>query len=579
MKIETPDPKDVRKSLFGPKLQDARKKALGDLMKIELKLNDKIFWWESPDVCRWEPWEESDEFAAIDPKAQDFHLHQDEYKKIESEKLFSAKQPRRCREAIEVKDFDLLAPPETMKLSVLIKDYLLPTTPVEYKVFAEQLQTFQELHREWKTILDAKKHCDESGANMKEAFDNSPWNFNICEITVGEFKKLFEQKSFQPRNLFPVEHRPMINIVTSYDQLQEIQDDREELRKQLVPDDDWLHGVPKPVKNEPLLLSELVNQVKRFNESLRPIFREIKKRGDSVTVEEKVINRRSKFQSVRQNRVSTVRMLRFVQTPPKRSEVNPKKPKARRLPTAASESQSFKETNSSIDSGDEQLEDVSESAAAFPRGQWSTRDVYEPSYDSSTKTFTFYAGKLGIFGLVTNKYSNLPLKSWEIYPSETGEKSVVMKIETRHVGIEIKIANNGYTFNITRPKKPAFQGISRPVKVFELKRILSSINLNLFPEVDASCYVANISEKHKPMEFHTYKSMAVYCLSHHYKWSEWNRQAHRRVAVFQERMVAEKSFKLVMVTPLRTACVDVHEDMNSKLSFAMNPPDQKVRNR
>ena len=53
--------KEERKSMFGKKIQEAKDVALSPLVKIEIKLSDKIIWWECPTVCRWEPWEESDE--------------------------------------------------------------------------------------------------------------------------------------------------------------------------------------------------------------------------------------------------------------------------------------------------------------------------------------------------------------------------------------------------------------------------------------------------------------------------------------------------------------------------------------
>lgn len=108
-----------------------------------------------------------------------------------------------------------------------------------------------------------------------------------------------------------------------------------------------------------------------------------------------------------------------------------------------------------------------------------------------------------------------------------------------------------------------------------------SQNINIFPEVDASCYVDNISEKHKPMEHHTYNCMATFSLSHNFASSKWNRWAHRRTAVIKSRMIDKKVFKDLMVTPLLAASVDVKEKCTDlsvvELEYEMNPPEQEVR--
>ena len=107
--------------------------------------------------------------------------------------------------------------------------------------------------------------------------------------------------------------------------------------------------------------------------------------------------------------------------------------------------------------------------------------------------------------------------------------------------------------------------------------------MNIFPENDASCYVSNITEKIDTMEYHTYKSMAQYCLSHSFSWSIWNRWASRRVTVFQSKSAEQKNFNNVMVSPVKAAFVQVKEKCTDlsvvELEYEVDPKDQKVFSR
>lgn len=49
-------------------------------------------------------------------------------------------------------------------------------------------------------------------------------------------------------------------------------------------------------------------------------------------------------------------------------------------------------------------------------GRWTNRDVHDVKYNEDKLAITFKAGRLGIFGLAINWYSNLPYQSWELRP-------------------------------------------------------------------------------------------------------------------------------------------------------------------
>lgn len=592
--------KTERKSQFNQKVIDAQQHALAGFMKVEVKLNSKFFWWESPTVCRWEPWQESEEFTTLDSKTQDFNLNYDEHVKKESEKLFTASEPRHYKKNIELNDFDLRMPPTNVKLSVLMKNYLVPMMPEEFKCFNEQLMIFEQKQKEWKLIMDEKKELEENGSqssivNLKEFFNEPLAKLDIRNITIEEFKQLFREKTFQARSLFPVELCNLIKVLENSEIAKEIQQAKTEFEalNRTSSDVKVDIGEGKPLQSEPLLLSELLQQVENVKESLRPFFKQIEVSemlGGSFSVGSESNEKQDQRKSRSKSKSLVLRIngpVKSLKDLPKTRNPNPlADTKASILSTRPSKSNDSDSLCGATveEKSVEYFAKDSLKLIQHHKGKWSSRDIYDQSYDAETKTVTFLTGRLGTFGFATRKYSNLPFKNWEVFPSceSVAESCVVMKVETRFVTVEFRITSDGYTFKIiSKIKMSPPQEVKNPVKVFELKRLLTSMNLNLFPEIDAGCYIDNISEKHKPMELHTYKSMAVYCLSHHFKWSKWNRWAHRRVAVFESRMIVKKTFKTLMVTPLKSLSVNVREKCTEldtvELDFDMNPPEQEVK--
>lgn len=545
-------------------------------MKVELKLSDKLFWFEAPVVGRWELWEESDEFNKLSEETRDFNLHHADYVKREEEKLFSAPDPGHFKETLQLEDFNLNSDDRAGTLATLFKNYIVPMMPDEYKWFNEQIEIFEQKQREWQMILDARK---DANVDLKEIFEETRMKFDISTIIPEEFDKLYEAKLFNPRNLFPKEHQTLIEVLKASDTSLSNE-------KPLITDARIPVGGAKPDRNAPFLLSELVKQIECVKESLRPFFNDIPEEAAiQFESEQKKGLKASRFTSWRENRASrlsrifreqiTAQQLSRLRSEPR--HVKPRTPVLKKSYSSSVGTSTEPEITTSV----ELPTKASPELIAHSQGKWSTRDIHDESYDKDTKTITFYASRLGTFGLTTRKYVNLPFKSWEIFPvTESSESFVKLKLETQHVTIEFDITGDGYTFQITSPSKVPFFEIKIPVKIFELKKLLSSLNLNVFPEIDASCYVKDNFEKHKPMELHTYKSMAVYCLSHHFKSNVWNRSADRRVAVFESRMIDKSDFKLMMVTPLKTASVVVRERCTPldvvELDYDIVPPDQQV---
>lgn len=561
-------------------------------MKVEITHNEK-FLFETPTVCRWEPWEESEEFAQLEPEIQHYNLKYYDYVKKEREKLFAARNPCHYKKKIVVPNFELSSPPSDLKLSVLFKNYVVPTMPVEFKFFKEQMKIFNKKQREWREILETKKDLEGvmgqrvSTVNFTVLLEETKKKIDVLKITPKEFSKIFDEKSFAPRNLFPVEHRNLIETLEKHEQPCQICDDADEPN----PSETSLGlGLPKPMDFEKLTLVELLNQVEKVKESLRPFFPELPPEDEGSLSFRSTSSGRKRGPFVRMNRAARLSL----KLPHNNEHQSIQKPSTQRSRITLRPSvRTPRRPLSSKPTANPIPTEENRSVAAQPakpelkwiphhRGKWSTRDIYEQSYDADTRTVSFHTGRLGTFGFAVKKYSNLPLKSWEMWPViESSERFVLMKVVTRHVTIGFKITNDGYTFNVTNnPKRPPIYELKNPVKVFELKKTLAGLNLNIFPEVDASCYVENICEKHKAMEFHTYKSMAVYCLSHNFKSTVWNHWADRRVAVFDSRMIAKTTSRRLMVTPLQTASVCVREVCTEldivELAYEMDPPDQEV---
>lgn len=68
---------------------------------------------------------------------------------------------------------------------------------------------------------------------------------------------------------------------------------------------------------------------------------------------------------------------------------------------------------------------------------------------------------------------------------------------------------------------------------------------DVFPSVDAFCYIEGTCEKHWPMERHLYYNIAQLSVSYNFAWSRWNMTAGRRNVVLQMREYRPEKVKQV----------------------------------
>ncbi|CAG9804934.1 unnamed protein product [Chironomus riparius] len=568
--------KEERKTLFAEKLLDAKNKALLGLNKIEIKLSDKIIWWEEPMACRFEKWEESDEFLQLDPELQDYNLNYEKYKERELQSLF--KMPyTQFQKRLRIEDFQLSAYPENIKISSLVRYFLAPILPNEFPHYVEKLEMFEKKEREWRFY---KARHTSSGDYIAVDQDKDMKNTTIATVKIlNDFLKIFAQKHSTPRELFPQKiKKHSLEIVENPELLLTVQKAREELQKILIIEEECEPEVANdiPLEKEPLMLSELLDRINNIQKSLKAVFKIVQNKIEEVPVE------KPRRKSIKKIRMSLVPRKSLV-TPRKSIKRTPKMRKSNRQKSFRIRSSLIEESNTSATEVNTESSTNDSKLFLIPhhKGKWVTKDIHESCYDEKTKTFSFYAGCCGVFGLAIRKYYNMPFKNWELYPiiEENEDKYVLMRIEGQKVSIEFKITLAGFTYKILKPGKVPRQELQKSVKIFELKKILSSLNVNLFPELDASWYVPNISEKHTAMEFHTYKSMAAFCLSYHFKYHECNRYGTRREIVLKSKLLKDQSFTDVLITPLKVLTVDpkveTTENYQMKLKYEENPPDQE----
>lgn len=51
-----------------------------------------------------------------------------------------------------------------------------------------------------------------------------------------------------------------------------------------------------------------------------------------------------------------------------------------------------------------------------PIGRWSIRDIHDSKFNEDKLAIQFRSGRLGVFGLAVNWFSNLPFQTWDLKP-------------------------------------------------------------------------------------------------------------------------------------------------------------------
>nr|XP_036232258.1 protein CASC1 [Bactrocera oleae] len=202
---------------------------------------------------------------------------------------------------------------------------------------------------------------------------------------------------------------------------------------------------------------------------------------------------------------------------------------------------------------------------ALTQGKWSTRDVHDTKFNEEKLSLQFRTGRLGIFGLAMNRYSNMPYQTWEIRPDFKSSGTIFFSFTASIISLDMNITSAGYCVN-------NFQGGSTPaindmlgktLSLAELKSILIAAAVDIFPEPDTFCYTEGTCEKNFVMEMHLYACISTLVQSHNFSWSRWNLLAGSRTIVLLMRELIEGKkvpyHSTLLVTPLKTAIIDCTE--------------------
>ncbi|XP_017480615.1 PREDICTED: protein CASC1, partial [Rhagoletis zephyria] len=202
---------------------------------------------------------------------------------------------------------------------------------------------------------------------------------------------------------------------------------------------------------------------------------------------------------------------------------------------------------------------------ALTQAKWSTRDVHDTKFNEEKLSLQFRTGRLGIFGLALNRYSNMPYQTWEIRPDFKSPGTIFFSFTASIVSLDMNITSTGYCVN-------NFQGGSTPaisemlgktLSLAELKSTLIAAAVDIFPEPDTFCYTEGTCEKNFVMEMHLYACISTLVQSHNFSWSRWNLLAGSRTIVLLMRELIEGKkvpyHSTLLVTPLKTAIIDCTE--------------------
>lgn len=85
------------------------------------------------------------------------------------------------------------------------------------------------------------------------------------------------------------------------------------------------------------------------------------------------------------------------------------------------------------------------------------------------------------------------------------------------------------------------------------------------------------------MEFHTYKSMATYCLSHHFMHSSCNHRVDYQKSIIKSRQIDKKIFRNILMTPLNVLSINLLQaeclrtaENELKPIYELSPSEQEV---
>lgn len=222
------------------------------LIHIKIKLPKTVYWWQAPIPCRWEPWEESDEFFSLKRKIQNFHLNYKEIMSDFSKKLFKSPEvPVDYQKLTEIQDFDLTNFPNQINIQNFLKKHLAPRLTDNYRFPSELLVEIEKQKKIQKMLMEIKLEDDQE---------------NI-ESVIPEIKH--EVEVTPPKILFPTKNQ-FFPISITQENGKKIHFD--------VPCTDPRDLVKLPndiLEDDPHSVSEFLSHLEKFRDEEVPKFNEV----------------------------------------------------------------------------------------------------------------------------------------------------------------------------------------------------------------------------------------------------------------------------------------------------------------
>ncbi|XP_049839060.1 dynein axonemal intermediate chain 7-like [Schistocerca gregaria] len=205
------------------------------------------------------------------------------------------------------------------------------------------------------------------------------------------------------------------------------------------------------------------------------------------------------------------------------------------------------------------------------KGFWSTEDCHDTKFNEDKQVITFRLGRFGPIGLAAYRYFNLPYQSWEMKP-DLKNGGIILSITATVVIVEFHIKGDKVCLNaLQNGATNALQDIvGTYFKPYFLIKRMKRGGVDIFPPVDAFCYVEGSAPKHCVAEDHLYHCMAHASSVCNFAWSRWNLLAGRRNMILQMREYLDRrrlaNHSTLHATPLKATLVDCTEFSQSFVS-------------
>ncbi|KFB43597.1 AGAP013332-PA-like protein [Anopheles sinensis] len=522
-----------------------------ELIKIELQLPAHCFWWEHPTICRWESWEESENFARLHPEVQQFQLR---YADIEAHKatlLFAARENDSSRLSVPttIPDFDLADIPPEVRLHYLIREHILPRLPDGYRFRAELKRLYTVLkekaeHRMcrgreqaarhtmmlmYNRIIEASnhdgglgemRHPEQSDIDAEEPLGRSVADHSNNFVELQEIDEKLQQLSLARPNvaryLHPPKplHRPLCfapDSDRSDASFDELGADMERLvltleSQDTMLDDEAEEWVCKMFSIFLRLLEYLRERLEPCFPSVPPASPPIEKGPEPRRIAVREIKRR--FIDIRTTKKYPLGLGsrdRSLSRASGSSVASGEKKKRKRKSTPVrgkltSHPEPFVQDMEKSEDPPEVL-----SLIEHAPGRWSNKPIRRQLYDANKRMLTFWTDRLGIFGLAARKYIHLPFLHWEMRRhGRVANMTTVLTLSAFKMKLSFFITSQGYRVHVqechsddSRQKEAKDDEVGIRIapeigwfSLEELGKYLLKINVHVFPEVDTCFYTA-----------------------------------------------------------------------------------------